>query len=203
MRNFIQIAAQVDPLPVLQQLFLHDDLWDQHKMRTSFEGTPHVDVSDILLRFAPPQTTKREQMYDNTAPVWYPDAVAKLSEVRPIVLALMARVGAYQLDRLVITRMPPGGQILPHADNEGEYVHQSNIMRYHIVLQGLPGSLFHCGDETVCMKTGEVWAFRPDIEHCCFNNSTDDRIHMLADMTLWGDLSGKYPHDKLPSGAME
>jgi hypothetical protein len=185
LKNFIQIATGVDPLPVLQQLFLNDDLWDQHRMRTTFQGTPHIDVSDILLRFSPPSITKREGMYDNTQPVWYADTLAKLPAVRPIVLALMGRVGAFELGRTLITKIKPGGQILPHVDDEGEYVHQPNIMRYHVVLQGLPGSLFHCGDETVCMKTGEVWAFNAHVQHAVVNNSADDRIHLIADMTLW------------------
>ena len=185
MRNFQLIGAGVDTMPLLHNLFGREDLWNTHRFRTTFEGTPHVDVEDILLRFSPPITDQREDVYNDTAPVWYPANVAALPAAKPLVLSLMARVEAYELGRVIVTRIRPGGRILPHTDNEGDYVNQTNIMRYHIVLQGRPGSLFQCGEEVVCMKAGEVWTFNAHVEHSVLNNSDDDRIHLIADMTLW------------------
>ena len=94
----------------------------------------------------------------------------------------MVRVDGHELGRLLVTKIRPGGRILPHADVTGDYVNQGNISRYHIVLQGLPGSQFRAGDETVCMRTGEVWWFNAHAEHEVFNNSADDRIHLIADV---------------------
>jgi hypothetical protein len=54
-------------------------------------------------------------------------------------------------------------------------------MRFHVVLQGLPGSLYHCGDEVVQMRTGTVWWFQHREVHSVENNSADDRIHLLVD----------------------
>jgi hypothetical protein len=75
--------------------------------------------------------------------------------------------------------------MLPHADTEGTYVQEGSIMRYHVVVRGEPGSLFRCGDETVNMRTGEVWAFNALLEHEVMNNSADDRIHLLVDCRIW------------------
>ena len=55
-------------------------------------------------------------------------------------------------------------------------------MRFHVVLHGLPGSLYKCGDEVVCMRTGEVWWFQHREVHSVENNSSDTRIHLLVDL---------------------
>jgi len=116
--------------------------------------------------------------------VWYP-AASKLPEVKPLVLNLMRYLDAYSVGRILITRIAPGGRILPHADVDGDYVHLDDISRYHLIVQGLAGSMFRCGDETVRMQTGDVWWFDAHIEHDVTNNSADDRIHLIADIRKW------------------
>jgi len=115
------------------------------------------------------------------------DLVARvqvLTTVKPIV-ALMQTVQAYELGRVIISRIKPGGVILPHADKDGDYVQTTDRARYHVVLQGLPGSLYHCGGETVCMMTGSVWWFNAHEVHSIENNSADDRLHLLVDVRIW------------------
>lgn len=185
MRNFYRLAAGVDVAPVMNALFRHADLWNQHTFRTSFPNTPHVDVDDIWLRFSDPsKCDDTGTVIGDNQPVWYP-AVHRLPQVKPIILDLMRRVDAHELGRCLITRIKPGGQILPHRDDQGDYVHERDRMRYHVVLNGLPGSLYRTGNETVQMLTGEVWAFNAFIEHEVINNSTDDRVHLLVDITAW------------------
>lgn len=185
MQNFLRIAQGVDTIPVMNTLFRHEELWNQHRFRTTFPNTPHVDVDDIWLRFSDPSKLESTgTVIGDNAPIWYP-AVHQLPEVRPIILDLMRRVDAHELGRVLITRIKPGGRILPHRDDQGDYVHEKHRMRYHIVLQGLPGSLYRTGDETVCMLTGEVWTFDAFTEHEVLNNSTDDRVHLLVDVTVW------------------
>lgn len=187
MRNFLCLHRGTDVAPVMNALMLNEHLWNEHRYRTSYKGTPHVDVDDIWLRFSDDSKVadpaELRKVINDDRPVWYP--AASILPVKPIVFGLMQRVGAYELGRLLITRVRPGGRILPHADKEGSYVHQGDIARYHVVLQGLPGSLFRCGDETVNMQTGEIWLFNAHKVHEVQNNSADDRIHMLVDVRLW------------------
>lgn len=184
MKNFQKIAAGVDVLPLLHAVQRAPDLWNQNKWRTTYKGTPHVDVDDIWIRYAPPQATGDTNdvnpVVQDTHPVWYA-AFNQLPQVRPLIFDLMRRVEAYELGRVLITKIKPGGQILPHSDAVGAYTDQEDGGRYHIVLQGLPGSLFNAGDETVCMQTGEVWWFNHLAVHSVVNNSADDRIHLLVD----------------------
>lgn len=184
MNNFYQIAAGVNVIPLMDALMRKPHLWGQNKFRTTFENTPHGDVDDIWLRYSEiKETDGREQVSNAAQSVWYP-AIKELPQVRPLVRDLMHALSAYELGRVIITKLKPGGRILPHVDDKGDYVNMDDIARYHLVLQGLPGSLYRTGDETVTMRTGEVWWFKPDVEHEVINNSSDDRIHLLIDLRL-------------------
>jgi hypothetical protein len=186
MRHFQLIAQNVDVLPLCHAVQRQEQLFNVHRFRTTFDGTPHAEVDDILLRFSDPMIARDGDtaavMADGNC-VWHP-AAAALPQARPILLDLMRRVEAYELNRVVITRLRPGGCIRQHADNEGAYTADPHRARYHVVLQGLPGSLYHAGDETVCMRTGEVWHFEARVLHAVENNSADDRLHLLVDMRL-------------------
>lgn len=182
-RNFLKLASGVDVSAIAQALVRHPELWNQNNFRTTFPGTPHVTVDDILLRFS--DTSKCDttsKVIGDDFPIWLPAADILFPSCAHIVYGLMAQVRAYQLDRLIISRIPPGGEILPHADNEGDYVLTDDRARYHCAIQGLPGSLYHCGNETVQMLTGEIWWFNAHEIHSVVNNSVDDRIHLLIDV---------------------
>lgn len=214
MRYFHRIAEGVDTMPLLHALARQPGLWNSNTFRTRFPGTPHAEADDILLRFSDPARCTPDQpgvgnVIGDDRPVWHPAARA-LPQAKAVVLALMARVEAYELGRVLVTRLRPGARILPHADRDGAYVQAPDRARYHVVLQGLPGSLYRCGDETVCMRTGEVWWFDAHAEHEVANNSADDRIHLLVDVRTWdmalgdgalGDLSTSAALDAAPGGA--
>ena len=176
MRNFQLVATNVDALPLVLALQARPHLWNQNPFRTTYTGTPHVDVSDILLRFPAPGTADPDhldEVLQDLEPVFYP-AWQELPQVRPIVFDLMRRVEAVSLGRVIITKLEPGGRILPHADTDGDYVARDDGMRFHVVLQGLPGSLYHCGNETVSMLSGSVFWFNHKAVHSVENNSAGD-----------------------------
>jgi hypothetical protein len=188
MRNFYRLA-QIDVVPAMNALNQHADLWNQNQLRTQAEGTPHRELDDIWLRMNDlekcRQAISESAFYDHRESINYP-AWDCLPQVRHLVMTLMSAVEGQRLGRCFISRMKPGSQIYPHKDiGDDLSVHYDNeqyYSRYHIVLQGLPGSLFMCGGETVCMQTGEVWWFNGALEHSVINNSADDRIHIVVDI---------------------
>lgn len=182
----MRVAEGIDPFPLLQRLAGREDLWNADPMRTTFEGSPHVQADDILMRFDDGTAEEIIAKADTDIGTrsWRP-AWEMLPEARGMIVGLMARVGAYSLERVLITRLKPGAEILPHADVRGAYANLPDIARYHVVLQGLPGSLFHCGGETVCMETGSAWWFNAHQVHAVQNGSTEDRLHMLVDVRLF------------------
>lgn len=186
MRNFQLISRGVDMGPLHLSLSQNPDLWNENAYRTQYENTPHQDVDDILIRYSAKldDLSDHAKVQNDVGNVWYP-AVNRLPEVKGLVLNLMAYLEGFELGRVLISRTPPGGRILPHSDAQGDYVYIPRGGRYHLVVQGLPGSMFRCGDEEVCMQTGEVWWFNHLEEHELCNNSADDRIHLMTDIIRW------------------
>jgi hypothetical protein len=185
MRYFHRVASGVNVASLAHAVARQPWLWNQHRFRTTFPNTPHVDVDDIWLRFSDPEkcdTTSNVIGDDN--PIWH-DAARSLPQAKPLILDLMRAVDAYALDRVLITRLAPGGRILPHADKDGSYVNTQDRSRYHVVLQGLPGSLYKCGDETVEMLTGDIYWFDAHSVHEVLNNSVGDRVHLLVDVRIY------------------
>ena len=185
MRNFMLVANGVDVRPLMLALNNHPELWNQHTWRTTYAGTPHADVDDIWIRYSSLDATADvndvSKVTNDTKPVWYP-ALKDLPQCRQLIFDLMRVVEGFSLERVVISRIKPGGRILPHSDATGSYTDQDDGRRFHIVLQGLPGSMFRAGDEQVNMLTGQVWTFNHLVDHEVVNNSADDRIHLLVDI---------------------
>lgn len=189
MRNFYRLAQNIDVVPAMMAINRQAGLWNQYSLRTQTEGTPHREVDDIWLRMNDlekcQQAAARDGFIDHRESICYP-AWEKLPQVRQLIMAVMSTVEGQRLGRCFVSRMKPGAQIYPHKDIGDDlsvyYDNEPYYSRYHIVLQGLPGSLFLCGDETVNMRTGEVWWFNGAMEHSVINNSADDRIHIVADI---------------------
>lgn len=185
MKHFYKVASGVLVQPLAHAIARQPWLWDRNTFRTKFPNTPHSEVSDIWLRFSDSdKCDTTDRVIGDDHPIWH-DAASSLPQAQSLVLDIMRAVGGYALDRLLITRLRPGGRINPHADKDGSYVDDLTRSRYHCVIQGLPGSVYKTGDEEVEMRTGEVWWFNPWEIHSVYNGSSDDRIHLLIDVRIW------------------
>lgn len=180
MQNFHKLSEGVLVQPMLHQLMRHGEWWDLDTARTSFEGSPHGQVSDVILRCCETEGRSTAEAYVDLE-ASDRDLMRQLPEARRIALDLMYAVGGSRLGRIVVTRLTPGGRIGRHVD-EGPYAEYYD--RYHVVLQGLPGSTFVCGDEAVQMATGEIWWVNVRQPHEVINNGKDDRIHMIVDLRV-------------------
>lgn len=154
------------------------ELWNQNTLRTQHKGTAHCEASDIWLRFNDIKEATASEIMDGHESIDYP-AFDSLPQARPLIFDLMRIVEGKRLGRVLITKLIPGAKILPHVDS-GD--HAAYYNRYHIILQNGPGSVFRCGDEVVCMKTGDVYWFDNSVEHEVINNSADDRLTMIVDV---------------------
>ena len=180
MNNFQILHRGLDVVPLANELIRNEHLWNQNDLRTTHEASPHTQVDDIFLRFNDLDLYKDNpaEIIDEHESINYP-ALSVLTQARQIIFWLMSRVQGERLGRCLITRLAPGDVIEAHEDGGS---HADYYDRYHVVLQGLPGSVFNCGDESVVMLTGEVWWFRNNVTHEVINNSADDRIHMIIDI---------------------
>lgn len=195
MRNFQQLAAGIDVLPLYHAVQRQSELWNQNKLRTAHKNSPHSEVDDIWLRFIDlsaygelqdseygatykENPEAKKQILDQHESIFYP-AWFKLPQASPIIFDLMRRVEGIRLGRVLITKLTPGKRITPHVDG-GD--HAAYYDRYHCILQNGPGSIFKAGNEIVTMKAGDVWWFDNSSLHEVVNNSTDDRLTMIIDI---------------------
>ena len=51
MRNFQKIAQGINTAPLLHAIQRQPELWNTERLRTTFPGSPHAEVDDMLLRF--------------------------------------------------------------------------------------------------------------------------------------------------------
>lgn len=175
MRYFHRILENVQIIPIMAAIARQPELWNTDDCRKEFDQSPHTAVDDILLRFG---ATDGDDLEAVNLPAWHKLPGLMMNNI----LDIMRLVNGTRLGRVLITRLAPGKKILAHSDVMGKY--SEYYTRYHLVLQGLPGSIFNCGDETVTMRTGELWWFDARAEHSVANNSQDDRVHMLIDMRI-------------------
>lgn len=173
MRNFHRLAQNVNVAPLLATLFRHPELWDQDRLRTTTPNSPHGEASDVILRFGKPSL-------DDTGPFDNRPSMALLGALNTV-LGVMQLVGGSELGRVIITRLPPGARILPHAD-EGKYARR--MTRHQIMLQSLPGNVFRCGEESISTLSTELWWFNTELEHEVINNSQDDRLALIIDCRI-------------------
>lgn len=173
MRNFLLLGQQ-NVMPLLHQLTLHPELWNQNRVRTSHEQSPHSQCDDILLRFQ----AEGSQIIDDPECVWYP-AYDVLTEASELIFALCRMVKAEQIGRIIISRLPPGKTIPAHEDGGAVATYYT---RYQMPLQSFPGCIFECDGEKVQMQGGEVWWFNNKKIHSVTNNSSNDRLSMIVDL---------------------
>lgn len=173
------MAQGMNVMPLMNQIARNKQLWNANDLRSKFPGSPHKAVDDIWLRFqAITEDSTLKGIADEHESINYP-AFFELTESHELIFNLSRAVKGERLGRAMVTRLAPGRAINPHVDGGA---HAEYYERYHVVIQGLPGSIFRCGDEQVTMQTGEVWWFDNAVEHEVINNSADDRIHLVVDI---------------------
>jgi hypothetical protein len=179
--RFLKIASGIDTMGVLLDLNRAPHLWDQNTTRKTYPGTPHAEMSDIWVRFrAPDQIKSHSSHKDEYRNVFWP-AWHEMPSLRPLVASLKTRVDAVELGSILITKLPPGGAIMPH-DDRGSWAAEFYNSKVHVTLAG--SSLSRCGDETVTMTGGDVWTFDNLIEHDVQNVGNVDRIALIVSMRV-------------------
>lgn len=188
MKNFYQIAAGLDVTPLMlaiHRLDKSNGIWKEDTYLRDYPQGPFGEIESIILRFPTRSVHETEEAlkahlanFDQHENVDQ-EAFKNLPEARPLIFALMSAVQGERLGRCIINKVAPGGRIYPHEDTKA---HAEYYDRFHIVLHSGPGATFNCEDETVSMKTGEVWWFNNALMHDVVNNSSDYRVHLVVDI---------------------
>lgn len=173
--------AKVDISLLLNQLEAHPQLWNQYTERRDANGSPHTQMSDIWIRFRDKkELTSPDKYREMHMPVWYP-AADKLTEVKRIALDMMAYFRAEQLGGILITKIPPKGEIKPHDDRGGWHAEYYNTKIY-IPLKSNSACINTCEGDEVNMKAGEVWQFDNLKTHAVYNHGDSERMTLIICM---------------------
>jgi len=98
-------------------------------------------------------------------------------EKMPYIKQIMETIGEiYGRSRLMLLKA--GCQVTPHHDL---HYHWFNRVRIHIPITTNPGVIFKCADKAIHMEEGTTWIFDSWKKHSVFNNSNQDRVHLVLD----------------------
>jgi hypothetical protein len=174
MKHFLKIAEGIDVAHIVAAIHRQPELWNRHRLRKDRPDSPHVAMDDIWIRANDLNKCKDGGFNDPHFSIWYDAAFAL--PVRQLIFWVMTRVEAEQLGGVLITRLPPGGRIDPHADLEW---HALWYQKYYLSLKSAPGVTFHVENESINPKVGEIWLIDNTKPHWVVNDSDDDRVTLI------------------------
>lgn len=158
------------------------DLWNAFRTRTEQYAHSHVD--DIWVRYnAWANYSEQEglaQFNREHDSVWYP-AYARLPALRPILFEVMRFVEGERLGGVLITRIPPGGQVHPHRDLGW---HAGYYDKLAVQIAADPKQCFHFENEELVTEPGDLFTFDNSKVHWVTNDSDIDRITLIICIRL-------------------
>lgn len=174
MSKIRHITGGVDVAPLLWDLQANPQLWNQNTARTENPNSPHHEVSDIWVRYAPLEIAGQPGRHDS---VWYDSATPILPAVKAIVYPLMHLVQADRLGGVLITKIPAGKTCKPHRDDGW---HAAAYRKFCVQVQSAPGQRFTVEEDWLEPRPGDVYEFQNQYQHWVTNDSPHDRISMIV-----------------------
>lgn len=177
MTSIRHLASGFEVSQAVEQIQAHPDIWNTHRERTEAYGTPHKGVSDIWVRYRDwsEYTGDWAGFHDEHESVWYP-VIVKIPAVWSLCRKVVRHVGGKTLGGVLITRIPPGGEVAPHVDGGW---HASFYDKYAVQLQGNEDQAFCFEDSELRSEPGDLYTFDNSMLHWVTNDSSSDRMTMV------------------------
>lgn len=167
-----KLASGLNVQPLLWALRQNPHLWDQVTGRTAPPDSPHRDINDIWVRYAPPGQVKVPGPHHS---VWYP--AADSLPVGPLCKSIMARVGGERLGGVLITQVPPGKRVHPHSDDGW---HARYYEKFAVQVESAPGQAFCFEDGKLETAPGDLYWFDNSVTHWVENPTPYNRITLIV-----------------------
>lgn len=174
MRHFELIHTGLDVAPILAELDAAPELWNENDDRTTRWGSPHAESADIWLRYFPRDKLRSDADFDAEGRCEFYPAWQRLPSLQRVVWALMSTLRASELGGCLLTKLPAGGRIFPHADDSWHAKYFNR--KVYGVLRSNPWCINRCEDEAVSFRAGELWSFVNTVRHSVENGGPDERI---------------------------
>ena len=175
MNPYNKIYNGLDTNLALKELDANSHLFGGFNARKKASAI-HAQMDDIWLRYGDISGMVESGDYSAIAnehdSIWLQD----LPECKKLCFKVMSLVEGERLGGVLITRLPPGGRILPHTDSGW---HAEYYDKYYVPIKNEAGSKFCFGMGSIEPNFGDVWAFDNSYNHWVENNSKEDRIAMV------------------------
>jgi len=182
----IDLTVNIEPLK--KALNKHADLFGEYPQRGESETSPHHEMTDIWVRYNNIKPFLASGDFsgfsDEHDSIWY-DCVKQIPEVFEPVFKVMTAVDGERLGGVLITKLPPGGEIKPHYDNGW---HAAYYDKYYIPIQNKKGASFYFHDGVIEPQEGEVYWFDNSNFHWVKNETNIERIAMIVCIKTRKDL---------------
>jgi aspartyl/asparaginyl beta-hydroxylase (cupin superfamily) len=107
---------------------------------------------------------------------WYPVADT-IFEARSLAMQIGKDLKALSMGAVLITRIPPGGQVYPHIDQGW---HARHYEKFALQIRGDEKQAFHFQDEDLMTQDGDLFWFDNAYSHWVTNDSDQERITMIV-----------------------
>lgn len=175
MVSFNKIHAGLDVLPAQIELAKNVHLFDEFSARRE-SGPVHADMTDIWVRYGDLtemlETGDFSEIADEHDSIWLKD----LPAIKRLCFEVMTLVDGERLGGVLITKIPPGGEIKPHRDSGW---HAEYYDKYYIPIVNKTSAVFGFDEGLIYPDEGDVWAFDNSYQHWVVNGSGTDRIALI------------------------
>lgn len=172
------LRAVFDVGGLVHELNRAPELWDDFPLRTREEFSPHHGLSDIWVRYNAQKhfDGDRAQFMEPHLAEWW-KAAAHLPSARRLAFELMHAVDGEHLGMVLITRIPPRTNCLPHKDGGW---HAQFYDKYAIQVKSARGQAFCFEDVRHECGPGGAYQFDNARLHWVENDTDSERITMIV-----------------------
>lgn len=171
-RRIELVASGFETGPLVRRLQSDATLWDRHILRKGVYA--HAAMSDIWVRYNDIKNSGGDFNGPHES-VWYP-VYDEVSEFKPLIDDVYELVMGTRLGGVLVTKIPPGGSILPHRDSGW---HAAYYEKFALQLIGHPDQSFQFEGEKLSPLSGDLYTFNNSYTHWVTNDSPVDRITMI------------------------
>lgn len=180
MKHLKLITKNIDVRALVSEIESNSELWYADTSRQEKIPVQRETLAIALRCHA--ETAGEDSRVRRAKPLGYQGRPTPMSEKFPVTSEYvdeLARSMSATMGRCVLARLEPNGTVYPHADDGLYWLLRD---RYHLALKSVNGSRFKVGGEEVLMQEGELWWFDHTATHEAFNDSGEDRVHIILDV---------------------
>lgn len=177
MPSIQMLSSGFDVKPLKDQLAQNPGVWNRHTMRTTAYETPHLAVSDIWVRYNAWENFRGDIQAFNAEHVssWYP-VIREIPAAWSLSRRVLRYVGGRRLGGVLITRIPPGGEVKPHIDMGW---HAGFYEKFAVQVAGNDQQAFCFEDAELRPHPGDLYTFDNSRLHWVNNESDQERITLI------------------------